>query len=71
MAEIVGAYQALSAFGGIPRTKVSGFRTPFLAYTQDTYRSLSTAKVFLYDSSMPVDYIAAPYVFDEAVSDLR
>ncbi|KAH6559862.1 hypothetical protein BASA60_000427 [Batrachochytrium salamandrivorans] len=58
--EITGAVTALNAFGGVPTKMLTGFRTPFLAYTRDTYANLLTASTFKYDSSMPVNYKATP-----------
>jgi peptidoglycan/xylan/chitin deacetylase (PgdA/CDA1 family) len=61
--EITSAQRAFSAFGGVPSSKINGFRTPFLAYNSATYQTLKDSNLFKYDSSMPVDYTLAPYVF--------
>ena len=53
--EIVGAYQALNAFAGVPKSELKGFRFPFLNYTTDTVASVANSKLFQYESSMPVD----------------
>nr|KAJ3419834.1 hypothetical protein HK105_006451 [Polyrhizophydium stewartii] len=58
--EITGAVQAITTFGGVPLSKIVGFRTPFLAFTRNTYANLQAAKTFTYDSSMSVDYGAVP-----------
>jgi peptidoglycan/xylan/chitin deacetylase (PgdA/CDA1 family) len=58
--EILGAYRALNAFAGIPKSKLKGFRTPFLAFSYQTYQHLSDSNLFLYDSSMSVNYKSAP-----------
>ncbi len=58
--EILGAQAAISAFAGIPQRNISGFRTPFLLYSTDTFKTLSNSPLFHYDSSMSVDYQAAP-----------
>jgi hypothetical protein len=55
MSEIVGAQAALAAFGGIPKSKINGFRCPFLNYSGDTFKNLKSSGTFFYDSSMPVD----------------
>ncbi|KAI8919547.1 hypothetical protein BC831DRAFT_481476 [Entophlyctis helioformis] len=67
LGEITGAVAAISAFSGVPVSKITGFRTPFLRYTRKTFENLQTAKTFLYDSSMPLDYSATqtwPYTLD-------
>eukprot|EP00842_Homolaphlyctis_polyrhiza_P004943 jgi/Hompol1/544/HPOL_004239-RA len=60
LGEITGSVKAVTAFSGVPVSKVVGFRTPFLAFTRATYQNLAAAKTFLYDSSMSVDYGAVP-----------
>ncbi|EGF78635.1 hypothetical protein BATDEDRAFT_90388 [Batrachochytrium dendrobatidis JAM81] len=60
LGEMSGAVQAVSAFGGVPLSKLVGFRTPFLLYSRNTYANLITAGTFKYDSSMPMNYGAIP-----------
>ncbi|KAJ1553027.1 hypothetical protein HK096_009519, partial [Nowakowskiella sp. JEL0078] len=53
-AEISGAYQAISTFATIPKNAIKGFRTPFLAYTSDTFQGILSAGL-TYDSSQTLD----------------
>ena len=56
----MGAFKALSAFAGIPSSRIRGFRTPFLSYNTASFQAVSQSNSFLYDSSMSVDYSRAP-----------
>ncbi|KAL4449367.1 hypothetical protein ABPG77_007011 [Micractinium sp. CCAP 211/92] len=51
-AEIIGCREWLVKETGIPRSKINGFRAPFLLSDADTRRTLVKAG-FLYDSSIP------------------
>lgn len=53
--EIVGAVQALSTFAGVPRSKITGFRQPFLNYSTASVANIASSKLITYDSSMTVD----------------
>lgn len=49
--EINGNLAALNAFSGIPLNSIMGFRAPYLNYSVNTLRHLSSAQ-FTYDSSV-------------------
>ena len=48
--QINGNLAALNAFSGIPLNSITGFRAPYLIYSVNTLRHLSSAQ-FSYDSS--------------------
>ncbi|KAJ3091843.1 hypothetical protein HK102_013226 [Quaeritorhiza haematococci] len=50
--EIEGSYLAVNAWGGVPKSEILGFRTPFLNYTTKTFERLRGLGTMLYDSSM-------------------
>ena len=64
--EIIGAVQALSAWGGVPKKDIIGFRTPFLAYSTNTFKFVRGSGLFAYDSSINMDPNDAywPYTLD-------
>jgi hypothetical protein len=64
--EVVSAREMYSAFGGIPKDKINGFRAPTLNYTTETFDHLYTSG-FLYDSSMQYHPVTAgvwPHTLD-------
>ncbi|KAF9331486.1 hypothetical protein BG006_005631 [Podila minutissima] len=69
-AEIVSGKLALVKYGGIPRGKLSGFRTPFLNYTKDTL-SILQKDSFQYDSSATAlkDDAYWPYTLDNGLAN--
>ncbi|KAI9096452.1 hypothetical protein DFS34DRAFT_581393 [Phlyctochytrium arcticum] len=67
VAEILASQEAISAFAGVPKSKLLGFRHPFLAYSGQSFQNLAGLGTFLYDSSMPHDSKTAafwPYTLD-------
>jgi hypothetical protein len=60
----------LTTYGGIPPTKIQGFRAPFLNYTQETLATLSQQH-FLYDSSASAagDDVYWPYTLDHGLAN--
>lgn len=60
----------LNAYGGIPNSKLQGFRAPFLNYTKDTL-SILNQQGFLYDSSSSAvtDDIYFPYTLDNGMAN--
>ncbi|KAI8904389.1 hypothetical protein EDD86DRAFT_242261 [Gorgonomyces haynaldii] len=65
--EISGAYQAINAFGGVPKSAITGFRFPFLNYSTPSLTSVVGTKFFKYDSSMSMNYANVktwPYTLD-------
>ena len=53
--QIVGAHSALNTFAGVPKSELTGFRTPFLNYTTQSTGFVASSGLFKYDSSMPVN----------------
>ncbi|CAG8589669.1 34493_t:CDS:10, partial [Racocetra persica] len=66
--EITGCKEALNAFAGLPNDKISGFRTPYLNWTVDTFNTLSKLG-FKYDSSVTAlnDDASWPYTLDNGL----
>ncbi|KAJ3299272.1 hypothetical protein HK104_009488 [Borealophlyctis nickersoniae] len=65
--EILGAYEALNTFAGIPKQQITGFRHPFLLYNDESLANIQSTRLFQYDSSMPLSYLQAgywPYTLD-------
>jgi hypothetical protein len=60
----------LNAYGGIPSSKIQGFRAPFLNYTKETLNILSQ-QGFLYDSSSSAvtDDAYWPYTLDNGMAN--
>lgn len=58
--EIVGSVQAITAFGGVPKNELAGFRHPFLSFNKDTFDIVFKAG-FKYDSSVTLDPITQPF----------
>lgn len=52
--EIVGSQRAISAWAGIPKKDLLGFRAPFLNYSTQMWNRLKESGSILYDSSIPV-----------------
>lgn len=50
--EIEGCRESLVRYAGIPREQITGFRSPYLAYNEHTWKALSLLG-FSYDSSVP------------------
>ncbi|KAG0349177.1 hypothetical protein BG004_001233 [Podila humilis] len=68
--EIIGNRKAINAFSGIPFTKMTGFRAPFLNYSKGTFDILGQEK-FQYDSStnaVPTD-AWWPYTLDYGLAN--
>ncbi|KAG0233375.1 hypothetical protein BGW42_007459 [Actinomortierella wolfii] len=63
--EIAGNRKAINAFAGIPYSKMTGFRAPFLNYSKTTFDLLATENIE-YDSSTTADITTAywPYTLD-------
>ncbi|KAF9970253.1 hypothetical protein BGZ73_007077 [Actinomortierella ambigua] len=63
--EVVGNRKAINAFSGIPYSKMTGFRAPFLNYSKATFDILGQEKIE-YDSSTTADTTTAywPYTLD-------
>ncbi|KAI8808379.1 hypothetical protein BJ742DRAFT_279066 [Cladochytrium replicatum] len=59
-AEITASRYIINQLGGIPRSKLSGFRAPFLSYNRDVFAILR-ANNFTYDSSVAIDATVAGY----------
>ncbi|KAJ3279658.1 hypothetical protein HK104_001263 [Borealophlyctis nickersoniae] len=53
-AEIQGSLAAINAFGGVPKSKLTGFRFPFLSFKQSSFASVAKAG-FQYESSVVLD----------------
>jgi hypothetical protein len=55
----------------IPKKDQIGFRAPFLSYNQETFRHLSAAGGFQYDSSMSTNGVRPhwPYTMDHGLAD--
>ncbi|KAI9204001.1 uncharacterized protein BJ171DRAFT_558765 [Polychytrium aggregatum] len=53
--EIVGAQTALNRYAGVPKSKLLGFRHPYLLYSTQSFQNLASAGTFLYESSMSMD----------------
>ncbi|KAG0744879.1 hypothetical protein G6F57_004746 [Rhizopus arrhizus] len=68
--EISACKSMLNAYGGIPNSKIQGFRAPFLNYTKDTLNILSQ-QGFLYDSSSSAvtDDAYWPYTLDNGMAN--
>ncbi|CAO3696457.1 unnamed protein product [Rhizopus stolonifer] len=68
--EISACKSMLNAYGGIPNSKIQGFRAPFLNYTKDTLNILSQ-QGFLYDSSSSAvnDDAFWPYTLDNGMAN--
>ncbi|KAI8880236.1 hypothetical protein K501DRAFT_287004 [Backusella circina FSU 941] len=68
--EIAACKSMLTTYGGIPPTKIQGFRAPFLNYTQETLATLSQQH-FLYDSSASAvgDDLYWPYTLDHGMAN--
>ena len=65
--ESIGSYQALHAFSGIPTDHLKGFRTPFLNYSTQSFKTIHDSRFFLYDSSVghhPLNQGFWPYTLD-------
>jgi len=59
-AEIVGSRNILMTYAGVPRSQLSGFRHPFLAYNKATFDAVFAAGS-IYDSSVTVDPVLQPF----------
>ncbi|CEI90440.1 hypothetical protein RMCBS344292_04765 [Rhizopus microsporus] len=68
--EISACKSMLNAYGGIPNSKIQGFRAPFLNYTKDTLNIISQ-QGFLYDSSSSAvtDDAYWPYTLDNGMAN--
>ncbi|KAI9483077.1 MAG: hypothetical protein EXX96DRAFT_556744 [Benjaminiella poitrasii] len=68
--EISSCRSMLNAYGGIPNSKLQGFRAPFLNYTKDTLNILSQQS-FLYDSSSSAvtEDTYWPYTLDNGMAN--
>jgi hypothetical protein len=68
--EIASCKSMLSAYGGIPTSKIQGFRAPFLNYTKDTLNIINQQS-FLYDSSSSAatDDVYWPYTLDNGMAN--
>ncbi|KAI8881570.1 hypothetical protein K501DRAFT_324437 [Backusella circina FSU 941] len=68
--EISSCKSMLTAYGGIPPSKIQGFRAPFLNYTKDTLNIINQQS-FLYDSSSSAttDDIYWPYTLDNGMAN--
>ncbi|KAI8822156.1 uncharacterized protein EV422DRAFT_525897 [Fimicolochytrium jonesii] len=58
--EIVGSFQVLNNWAGIPKKDLQGFRHPFLSFNKDTFDIVAKAG-FKYESSVTLDPILQPY----------
>lgn len=60
----------LNTYGGIPTSKIQGFRAPFLNYTKDTLSNIAQQS-FLYDSSASAvtDDVYWPYTLDNGMAN--
>ena len=52
--EIKGSLEALNSLAGVPRSKITGFRQPFLNYSTASVRNIAQIKEIVYDSSMAI-----------------
>ncbi|KAF9166213.1 hypothetical protein DFQ26_008445 [Actinomortierella ambigua] len=68
--EVAGNRKAINAFSGIPYSKMTGFRAPFLNYTKGTFDILGQEKIE-YDSSTTADNTTAfwPYTLDNGLAN--
>ncbi|KAI8979711.1 hypothetical protein BDF20DRAFT_871225 [Mycotypha africana] len=68
--EISACKSMLNTYGGIPNSKIQGFRAPFLNYTKDTLNIISQ-QGFLYDSSSSAvtDDAYWPYTLDNGMAN--
>ncbi|KAI9365104.1 hypothetical protein BD770DRAFT_119398 [Pilaira anomala] len=68
--EISSAREMLNAYGGIPVSKIQGFRAPFLNYTKETLGHVGEQQ-FVYDSSASADTadIYWPYTLDNGMAN--
>ena len=53
-AEIDGCRKAITAFSGVPSSKLTGFRHPFLSFSPTSFQAIQQAG-FEYDSSIVLD----------------
>ncbi|KAL1919824.1 uncharacterized protein VTP21DRAFT_1755 [Calcarisporiella thermophila] len=68
--EISSCKQILNSFAGIPKSKLAGFRAPFLNYTADTLANVAKLG-FAYDSSSTAQVEDAywPYTLDNGMAN--
>ncbi|CAO3611433.1 unnamed protein product [Mucor hiemalis] len=68
--EIASCKSMLNTYGGIPTSKIQGFRAPFLNYTKDTLSNIAQQS-FLYDSSASAvtDDVYWPYTLDNGMAN--
>lgn len=58
--EINATLTIMSKFGGVPKSKIRGFRSPYLSFNKLTFDTISKLK-FLYDSSVTLDPNTQPF----------
>lgn len=68
--EISSAREMLNAYGGIPVSKIQGFRAPFLNYTKETLSHVGQQQ-FVYDSSASAGTVDSywPYTLDNGMAN--
>jgi len=62
IAQINGSISAISTFGMIPRSDITGFRAPFLNFSMETFQNVKDIGL-KYECTNPITPLTAPWPF--------